>query len=67
MKDPEKRWVEPLTDSEKRLFLAAIAREMEICKEIDRETCREAYEDSLEYSSREIRRKVRAALWREHE
>lgn len=58
------RVIEPLTDSEKRIFLAAMARELEICKEIDREhTAREAYEDSLEYVCKQIQRKVKAALW----
>lgn len=56
--------IEPLTDKEKRLFLAAMAREVEICKEIDRKyIAREVYEDSLELICKRVLRKVKAALW----
>ena len=55
---------EPLTDKEKRIFLAAMARELGICKKVDQELpTREAYEDTLESVCREIIRKVKGALW----
>ena len=54
---------DPLTDAEKRIFLAAMEREMEVCKEIDSETVREAYEVSLVKICKEIKRKVMGALW----
>jgi glycyl-tRNA synthetase beta subunit len=53
----------PLTDAEKRIFLAAMERELEVCKEIDSETVREAYEVSLVKVCKEIKRKVMGALW----
>lgn len=55
--------VEPLTDAEQRIFLAAMERELKVCKEIDSETVREAYEDSLTRICEEIQRKVKVALW----
>lgn len=54
---------EPLTDKEQRIFLAAMAREEQVCKEIDMEMTREPYEDSLVSICREIERKVKKALW----
>ena len=54
---------EPLTDKEQRIFLAAMAREEKVCKEVDEEMTREPYEDSLVRVCREIERKVKAALW----
>lgn len=53
---------EPLTDKEKRIFLAAMDREMKVCEEIDRNYVREPYEDSLVSVCREIKRKVKGAL-----
>ena len=55
----------PLTDKEQRIFLAAIGREEEVCKEVDEEcrNCREPYEDSLVRICHEITRKVKGALW----
>ena len=50
---------EPLTDSEKRLFLAAITRERQICKEIDDQFD----EHELVPACKEIERKVKGALW----
>ena len=38
-------------------------RELEVCKEIDNETVREAYETSLVKVCKEIQRKVKGALW----
>lgn len=56
---------EPLTDKEQRIFLAAMGREEEVCKQVDAECrdCREPYEDSLVSVCREITRKVKSALW----
>ena len=56
---------EPLTDKEQRIFLAAMAREEKVCKQVDEECrdCREPYEDSLVRTCHEIIRKVKGALW----
>ena len=56
---------EPLTDKEQRIFLAAMGREEEVCKQVDAECrdCREPYEDSLVMTCHEIIRKVKGALW----
>lgn len=54
---------EPLTDKEKRIFLAAMWREEKVCEEVDRNYVREPYEDSLVRVCKEIRRKVKGALW----
>lgn len=54
---------EQLTDKEQRIFLAAMGREEEVCKQVDEECCREPYEDSLVRVCHEIIRKVKAALW----
>lgn len=54
---------EPLTDKEQRIFLAAIGREEKVCEEVDRNYVREPYEDSLMWVCKEIRRKVKGALW----
>ena len=53
------------TDKEQRIFLAAMAREEQICKQVDNEwrDCMEPYEDTLVYTCHEIMRKVKAALW----
>ena len=55
---------EQLTGKEKMIFLAAMAKEENICKQIDDEyrDC-ELYEDSLVRACQEIERKVRGALW----
>ena len=55
---------EPLTDKEQRIFLTAMAREEKVCKQVDDE-CRDRtpYEDSLVHVCKEIRRKVKGALW----
>lgn len=37
-----------LNDTEKRLLFSALSREKEICKQVDKECCREPYEDTLE-------------------
>ena len=54
---------EQFTDKEQRIFLAAMDREEEVCKEVDRRYVREPYEDSLMQICKEIRRKVKGALW----
>lgn len=54
---------EPLTDKEQRIFLAAMGREEQVCKEVDRNYVKEPYEDSLVRVCKEIRRKVKGALW----
>ena len=54
---------EPLTDKEQRIFLAAMGREEKVCEEVDRNHVREPYEDSLMRVCKEIRRKVKGALW----
>lgn len=54
---------EPLTDKEQRIFLAAMGREEKVCEEVDRNYVREPYEDSLVRICKEIRRKVKGALW----
>ena len=56
---------EPLTDKEQRIFLAAMGREKDVCKQVDAECrdCREPYEDSLVRVCHEIARKVKGALW----
>ena len=56
---------EKLTDKEQRIFLSAMGREEEVCKEVDDawRDCREPYEDSLVHVCKEIRRKVKGALW----
>ena len=55
---------EQLTDKEQRIFLAAMGREENVCKEVDAEMTREPYEDSLVRVCHEIIRKVKGALWR---
>lgn len=55
--------LEPLTDKEQRIFLAAMEREENVCEEVDRNYVREPYEDSLVSVCREIKRKVKGALW----
>ena len=54
---------EPLTDKEQRIFLMAIEREEKVCEEVDKYYVREPYEDSLMRVCKEIKRKVKGALW----
>lgn len=54
---------EPLTDTEQRIFLAAMSREKTVCKLVDEEGPREPYEKSLVRACNEIIRKVKGALW----
>jgi len=53
---------EPLTDTEKRIFLAAMSREEKVCKGFD-EAWQEPCEKSLVRVCKEIERKVKKALW----
>lgn len=55
--------IEPLTDKEQRIFLAAIERERKICKEVDDHYTHEPYEVLLTEVCGEIERKVKKALW----
>ena len=48
---------ERLTDKEQRIFLAAMSREEKVCKEVDPNG------DHLLVICREIKRKVKGALW----
>lgn len=52
--------IEPLTDKEQRIFLAAMGRERKVCKEVD-----DKYDDDVLLTKvcSEIERKVKAALW----
>lgn len=53
--------IDPLTDPEQRIFLAALGREEKICKEVD-----QAHPEGVGLMAlcRSIRRKVKGALWR---
>ena len=53
---------ESLTDTEQRIFLAAMGREEKTCKNIDEELPG-PYKDSLFKACKEIERKVKKALW----
>lgn len=47
------------TDTEYRLLLSALSREMKVCKEVDKEcSAREPYETSLEDHMKSIERKI---------
>lgn len=46
-----------LTDTEKRLLFSALSREKEVCKQVDKECCREPYEQSLESVVKGLERK----------
>lgn len=46
-----------LTDKEKRLLFSALSREKEICKQVDKECCREPYEKTLESVVESLERK----------
>lgn len=55
--------IEPLTDKEQRIFLAAMERERKICKEVDDLYVHELYEVLLIKVCDEIKRKVKRVLW----
>ena len=46
-----------LTDKEKRLLFSALSREKEVCKQVDKECCREPYEETLESVVKSLERK----------
>lgn len=46
-----------LTDKEKRLLFSALSREKKICKQVDKECCRETYEDTLESVVKKLEKK----------
>ena len=46
-----------LTDNEKRLLFSALTREKKVCVEVDKECCREAYEDTLESVVKNLEKK----------
>ena len=51
---------EPLTDTEQRIFLAAMGREEKICREV----CADGDGVDLARACCEIKRKVKKALWK---
>lgn len=55
--------IEPLTDKEQRIFLAAMERERKICKEVDDLYVHKPYEVLLIKVCDEIKRKVKEVLW----
>lgn len=57
--------VEPLTDTEQRIFLSMIDREVEYCKMLDRLWCKMEIESEIDLVPvcQEIKRKVKNALW----
>lgn len=55
--------IEPLTDKEQRIFLAAMERERKVCKEVDDQYIHEPYEVLLTKVCSEIERKVKRVLW----
>lgn len=55
--------IEPLTDKEQRIFLAAMGRERKVCKEVDDQYAHEPYKVLLTKVCSEIERKVKKALW----
>lgn len=55
--------IEPLTDSEQRIFLSAMSREMSICKQIDNDKVDDSTVKKLVPIVSSIKRKVKKALW----
>ena len=55
--------IEPLTDSEQRIFLSAMSREMHICKQLDNDKVDDGTVKKLEPIVSSIKRKVKKALW----
>ena len=51
--------VEPLTDTERRIFLAAMSKEARVCKEV----CKDGHGKDLVEVCHRIERKVKKALW----
>ena len=46
-----------LTDKEKRLLFSALSREKDVCIKVDKERCRESYEQSLQSVVESLERK----------
>ena len=46
------------TDTEHRILLSAMGRELDICKQVDKEVYREPYEKSLESVCKSINKKI---------
>lgn len=55
--------IEPLTDSEQRIFLSAMSREERICKELDSEKVDDSTVKKLVPIVNSIKRKVKKTLW----
>lgn len=55
--------IEPLTDSEQRIFLSAMSREERICKELDSEKVDDSTVKKLVPIVNSIERKVKKTLW----
>ena len=51
--------VEPLTDTERRIFLAAMSKEARVCKKV----CKDGQGKDLVAVCHRIERKVKKALW----
>ena len=56
--------IEPLTDSEQRIFLSAISREEKVCKKLDDEKVKDGQCKLLMPVVHSIERKVKKVLWR---
>ena len=61
--DTPKAKVEPLTDTEQRIFLAAMSRELKVCEELEKKEADTGSVVDLVVVCREIERKVKKALW----
>ena len=55
--------IEPLTDSEQRIFLSAMSREMSICKQIDNDKVDDSTVKKLVPIVNTIERKIKKVLW----
>ena len=55
--------IEPLTDIEQRIFLAAMNREEKVCKEVDADDSDDGVGVNLVAVCHSIERKVKRALW----
>lgn len=55
--------IEPLTDSEQRIFLSAMSRKERICKELDSEKVDDSTVKKLVPIVNSIKRKVKKTLW----
>lgn len=62
---PSEKIIEPLTDIEQRIFLAAISREEKVCEKVDEELTFPKAENYIDLVPvcRSIERKVKKALW----